>query len=105
MRTVQITALRQLCHEDLIQQLELPQKNPCGILAGSQWISQDAQMPNGFCIHAWSSLYPYVLALANSTDVFFDGWMKKPGTALVSCSDGFRPMSFLLEAMKEEENI
>ena len=28
---------------------------------------------------------------------FFDGWMKNPYSAMISCNDGLRPVSFLLE--------
>ena len=28
-----------------------------------------------------------------------DGWMKNPASAMISCNDGFRPVSFLLEAI------
>lgn len=29
-------------------------------------------------------------------------WMKNPKLAMISCNDGFRPVSFLLETMDEE---
>ena len=32
----------------------------------------------------------------------YDGWMKNPKSAMISCNDGFRPVSFLLEALDEE---
>ena len=28
---------------------------------------------------------------------FYDGWMKNPYSAMISCNDGFRPVSFYLE--------
>ena len=28
-----------------------------------------------------------------------DGWMKNPRSAMTSCNDGFRPVSFLLETL------
>ena len=30
---------------------------------------------------------------------FYDNWMKNPYSAMISCNDGFRPVSFLLEAI------
>ena len=30
--------------------------------------------------------------------------MKNPRSAMISCNDGFRPVSFLLETMDEEAN-
>ena len=37
-------------------------------------------------------------ALANGAENLYDCWMKKPSSAMVSCNDGFRPVSFLVEA-------
>jgi uncharacterized repeat protein (TIGR04076 family) len=28
--------------------------------------------------------------------------MQDPGTAMISCNDGFRPVSFLIEALEED---
>ena len=33
---------------------------------------------------------------------FYDGWMKNKKSAMISCNDGFRPVSFLLETMEED---
>ncbi|MGI6675210.1 MAG: TIGR04076 family protein [Bacilli bacterium] len=30
---------------------------------------------------------------------FYDGWMKNQKQAMISCNDGFRPVSFLLEVI------
>lgn len=103
MLAVRITAAARAEHARLIEQLELPQENPCFIKTGTCWISEEACMPEGFCSQAWLSLAPYVFALANGTKTFFDGWMKKEGTALVSCNDGFRPVSFLLQAIDDKD--
>jgi uncharacterized repeat protein (TIGR04076 family) len=40
--------------------------------------------------------------LAQGEGNFFDGWMKDPFTAMISCNDGFRPVSFYLETVKED---
>ena len=40
--------------------------------------------------------------LAHGGENFYDGWMKDPKSAMISCNDGFRPVSFLLETMNEE---
>lgn len=32
---------------------------------------------------------------------FYDGWMKNPKSAMLSCNDGFRPVSFLVEVVGE----
>ena len=32
---------------------------------------------------------------------FYDGWMKNPMSAMISCNDDFRPFSFYIEVIKE----
>ncbi len=103
MKKVQIKALRQQIHQDLIDEYEKTLENPCPVNIGSQWISCEAEKPEGFCSQAWLSLYPYVFALANGSRDFFDGWMKRNGTAMVSCNDGFRPFTFYIEVMDEDD--
>ena len=41
----------------------------------------------------------WVKELAEGGGNFFDGWMKNPHSAMISCNDGFRPVSFLVEAI------
>jgi uncharacterized repeat protein (TIGR04076 family) len=43
----------------------------------------------------------FVVALARGEGNFFDGWMRNPHSAMISCNDGFRPVSFYLEAEEE----
>ena len=31
----------------------------------------------------------------------YDGWMKNPRSAMISCNDGFRPVSFYIETVEE----
>ncbi len=97
MYPVRIKSIVQAHYPELEARFENPLDEPCSLQVGFEWISEACQMPQGFCPSAWQSLYPYVFALANGADHLFDGWMKKPGTAMVSCSDGFRPMSFYLQ--------
>lgn len=33
-----------------------------------------------------------------------DGWMKDPRSAMISCNDGFRPVSFLIKALDEDSD-
>ena len=98
---VRITALRKACYRDLMEQYENPLENPCSIEEGAVFIAQGWERPEGFCESAWSSISPFVLALACGGEDIYDGWMKNKRTALVSCNDGFRPVSFLLEALDE----
>jgi len=67
------------------------------------WISVDGEKPENFCDSAWDSVSAFVKALAQGGGNFYDGWMKNPYSAMLSCNDGFRPVSFYIEAL--EENV
>ena len=45
----------------------------------------------------------FVKTLAEGGGHFYGDWMKNPYTAMISCNDGFRPVSFYLEALEEGE--
>ena len=45
---------------------------------------------------------PFVLALSHAGENFCNGWMKNPRSTMISCNDGFRPVSFLIEALEED---
>lgn len=97
MYKVRITVVKMACHKDLIEKYENPIEHACDMVLGKEFISIDANRPDGFCESAWSSVFPFVKDLANGITNFYDGWMKNPKQAMISCNDGFRPVSFLLE--------
>lgn len=97
MYKVKITVVKMACHKDLIEKYENPIEHACDMVLGKEFISIDANRPDGFCESAWSSVFPFVKDLANGITNFYDGWMKNPKQAMISCNDGFRPVSFLLE--------
>ena len=98
MKEVRITAVRRTEYPDLMSQYENPIEHPCDVRIGQVFISRDGACPQGLCPEAWESMRRFVEALAQGGGNFFDGWMKNPHSALISCNDGFRPVSFLLEA-------
>ncbi len=99
MKAVRITAIRKVCHKDLMAQYENPIEHTCDVQEGSVFISENAGCPAGFCPSAWESMRPFVEELAKGGGNFYDGWMKNPHSAMISCNDGFRPVSFLLETI------
>ena len=99
LRPVRITAMRQTVYSDLMQQFENPIEHTCDIMVGQSFISIDAQRPEGLCESAWESMRPFVESLARGEGNFYDGWMQNPHSAMISCNDGFRPVSFYLEAI------
>ena len=96
-----ITAVRQSEYPDLMAKYENHIEHTCDIKVGQQWISIDGQCPEGMCPSAWSSMREFVESLARGEGNFYDGWMKDPMSAMISCNDGFRPMSFYIEAIRE----
>jgi len=102
MKKVKITVMKQACYEDLINKYENPIEHACDLRVGQVFIANGWQKPEGFCDSAWDSISAFVMTLAHGGENFYDGWMKNPKSAMISCNDGFRPVSFLLEAMEEE---
>lgn len=100
MKDIKITALKRVQHDDLIEKYENPLEQPCSIQLRQTFISKNATMPAGFCNSAWQSVYPFVFTLASGGEDIYDGWMKNKKSAMISCNDGFRPVSFLLEVIE-----
>lgn len=102
MKKVRITVKRIARYDDLIEQYENPIEHACDMRLGQSFIAEGWQRPAGFCASAWDTVSPFVMALAHGGENLYDGWMKDPRSAMISCNDGFRPVSFLLEALDEE---
>lgn len=102
MKKIKITAVRKACYTDLMEQYENPIQHACDVSEGQVWTTDGWNKPAGFCDSAWDSISPFVMTLAHGGGDFYDGWMKNPHSAMISCNDGFRPVSFYLEALDEE---
>ncbi|MDD2962063.1 MAG: TIGR04076 family protein [Muribaculaceae bacterium] len=101
MKRVKITVVRKIHYADLSQLYENAIEHTCDMVEGQEFISIDCQRPKGLCESAWQSMLPFVDELARGGGNFFDGWMKDPHSAMISCNDGFRPVSFLLMAVED----
>ena len=99
MKRVRITVMRKVCHEDLISRFENPIEHACDLCEGQVFISSDGQRPADLCESAWNSMESFVRELALGGGNFYDGWMKDTKSAMISCNDGFRPVSFYIEAI------
>ena len=96
---VRITAVRRTVYPDLMEKYENPIEHACEVREGQQWVSVDGQCPEGFCPSAWEVIRPFVESLACGEGDFFQGWMRDPMSAMLSCNDGFRPFSFYIEVV------
>ncbi len=99
MERVKITVIRKARYDDLIEKYENPIEHACDLEEGQVFICEGGQRPEALCASAWESIAPFAIELANGGGNFFDGWMKDPRSAMISCNDGFRPVSFLLEVL------
>lgn len=99
MKKVKITAVRQTVYEDLMARYENPIEHTCDVKMGDFWISENGEKPEGMCPSAWESMAFFVKTLALGGSNFYDGWMKDPHSAMISCNDGFRPVSFYIEVV------
>lgn len=102
MKKVRITAVRKTEYTDLMEKYENPIEHTCDIKEGDVFIANGWERPEGFCLSAWESISPFVMTLAHGGGNFYEGWMKNPFSAMISCNDGFRPVSFYLEALEDE---
>ena len=101
MKKCKITAVKQVEHKDLMALYENPIQHACDVRVGQEFISVDGMRPEGLCESAWESMRAFVWELANGGGNFYDGWMKNAHSAMISCNDGFRPVSFYIEAIEE----
>ncbi len=102
MKKVRITVVRLARYEDLIARYENPIQHACDLREGQVFVANGWRRPVGLCESAWESMSAFVMTLAHGGSDLYDGWMKNPRSAMISCNDGFRPVSFLLEALDED---
>ena len=99
MRDLRVTVMRRTVYEDLMKEYENPIENACSMRIGQVFISKEGKCPELMCKSAWSVIEPFAIELANGGGNFYDGWMKNKNSAMISCNDGFRPVSFYIEVL------
>ena len=102
MKTVKITAVKQVVHTDLINAYENPIEHACDLYEGQVFIANGWCKPEGLCDSAWESMSAFVMTLSHGGENIYEGWMKNKKSAMISCNDGFRPVSFYIEALDED---
>lgn len=102
MKKCRITVMRTASYADLSEKYENPIEHACDMREGQVFIANGWERPEGFCLSAWESMSPFVMTLAHGGGDFYGGWMKNKKSAMISCNDGFRPVSFLIEALDED---
>ena len=94
--------MRKTEYPDLMEKYENPIEHACEIKIGQVFIANGWERPQNLCESAWESMSPFVRELSRGGGNFYDGWMKNPKSAMISCNDGFRPVSFFIEALDED---
>lgn len=102
MKKCRITVMKAARYDDLIEKYENPIQHACDMKEGQVFIANGWERPEGFCLSAWESMSVFVLTLSHGGGDFYDGWMKNKKSAMISCNDGFHPVSFLIEALDED---
>ena len=104
MKDIRIIAVYKAQNDELIKKYELANKHSCPIEEGQVWISTNAERPQGICSEIWKHIKKIVTSLALDEKIDIEGQMKNSNSALVSCNNGFRPVTFYIETV-ELENI
>lgn len=94
--------MRMARYDDLMEKYENPIEHACDMKLGQVFMVDDCRKPEGMCDSAWETMLPFVRDLAEGGGNFFDGWMKDPKSAMLSCNDGFRPVSFYVELLGDD---
>ena len=102
MKKCRITVMKKAFYPELAARYENPIDHACELREGQVFITDGWRRPEGMCESAWGSLSPFVMTLAHGGGNFYDGWMQNEKSAMISCNDGFRPVSFLIEALDVE---
>ena len=101
-KKIKITVMKTARYDDLIEKYENPIEHACDMRECDTFIADCWARPEGLCESALESMSPFVLALSCGGEDIYDGWMKNKKSAMISCNDGFRPVTFYLEAIDEE---
>lgn len=99
MKKCKITVMKMARYEDLMKEYENPIEHACDMRLGQVFFSENGEKPEGLCDSAWGSMEYFVKELASGGGNFYDGWMKNEKSAMISCNDGFRPVSFYIEVI------
>lgn len=102
MKKCRITVMRITRYEDLMARYENPIEHACEMREGQVFIANGCRSRKAFAPAPGTPSPPFVLALSHGAEDFYEGWMKNPRSAMLSCNDGFRPVSFLVEALDED---
>ena len=102
-KTVRITVLKKTFNQEFVDAYTLEDadwqpKGCCHDFEVGQEFFSDGHMPEGFSDWAWTDIHKYVVVLARGGNMVG----VKPGKFVTCCTDGFRPVFYLLERIDGE---
>lgn len=101
MKKVCITVLRKQLYKDFAEEFLTDGSDvECDFYQVGQTFLYEggAEMPAGFCPWAWVDIYHSVNALSGGATC--TPWQKRDYMSVACCTDGIRPVTFLLEAVE-----
>lgn len=101
MNKVKITVLSVEIKPDLIAHYGYEKLEKCPWFKEGDTFITDFRKPDIFCSDAWGCIDKYVFSLAHTHAPFFWNDWSKEGKAVACCNDGFRPVTFLIEALDD----
>jgi len=108
MTAVRIKVLKRDLYPDLVKQYGGHEIQQCEVFREGQEFITGMRRPDDFCDWAWNDIYRPVITLLNNGSFGQSGsggWMKDDKTMVACCTDGFRPVSFLLERIDTKDLI
>ena len=94
---IKITVLKKTFNQKLAEEYGQEAVVPCSALTeGQEFITDAMTQPEGFCGWAWNDIGKVCLTLI-SGGTFAPAWMKDDKSLVACCTDGFRPVIFLVE--------
>ncbi|MCL2496709.1 MAG: TIGR04076 family protein [Clostridiales bacterium] len=103
MYRVKITVLKKDCYKELAEKYlaNASTFGPCSCFEVGQETVADGFLscPPDFCAEAWQNIWPYALAISRGGT--FAPYTKEENQWVACCTDGLRPVSFLIERGEE----
>ena len=100
---VKITVLKKAFYPEMADQYIIEGRDigPCPLCEeGDSYVFKgSAEMPVGLCPWAWIDIYRTISAMASGATN--SSWNNKPNQEVVCCTDGVRPVTFLVERIEE----
>jgi uncharacterized repeat protein (TIGR04076 family) len=99
MASYKITVLKRMVNQDLVDEYGQGVVLPCDkVQEGQEWVLSGSNKPEDFCSWAWADIQRDMMIVRYGGNI---PWIKQPGTHIVSCTDGLRPVVFKVERLQE----